>query len=117
MRIPRVKICGVKHAGHARAAFEAGAGAIGINFVPSSKRFIGSAAAARDLVKQCADVKCQWAGVFVDGSPDEMLELQKSLGLDILQLHGDESPESVAELCRRVPPSVAVWKAFRIATR
>jgi phosphoribosylanthranilate isomerase len=49
-------------------------------------------------------------GVFVDAPTAEVAALCKSLKLDAAQLHGDESPETVAEVAR----SFTVWKAFRV---
>lgn len=119
----RIKICGVKHPPHALLAAQAGAHAIGLNFAPGSKRFIGgvdrligSVEYAAKLLRVCSNARLGWAGVFVNPELDELLKLQETLKLDILQLHGDESPEFIRRLKARAG-SVKVWKAFRVAAQ
>jgi len=50
--------------------------------------------------------------VFVDSSRDEMARIADAVGLDLLQLHGDEPPEALAALPRRVIKAVRVGKGF-----
>ncbi len=49
-------------------------------------------------------------GIFVNAQPADVANVCESLKLDAAQLHGDESPENVAEVAR----SFTVWKAFRV---
>jgi phosphoribosylanthranilate isomerase len=51
-------------------------------------------------------------GVFVDAPAEEMQRVAEQVGLDLLQLHGDESPESLGGLARRVLKAVRVGKGF-----
>lgn len=53
------------------------------------------------------------AGVFVNESPDVMVEKATQFGLDALQLHGSESPEICLEMRRRLP-GLEIWKAFSV---
>ncbi len=101
----RVKICGVKRPADARACIEAGADAIGLNFVPESPRCIGGIPAARALIDAAgAPAELQWAGVFVNPSHDFVLECVQRLGIRIVQLHGEESPLELDRLRQALPP-------------
>lgn len=105
----RTKICGLKDPAALQAALDAGADAIGLVFYPPSPRAIGPADAAA-LVADAGDVTR--VGLFVD--PDNAL-LDRTLdgvALDIVQLHGAETPERVAEIGART--GLPTMKAFRI---
>ncbi len=107
-RSVRVKICGITTPEDALMALDAGADLLGLNFVPSSKRFVSPQLARqiRDLV----GVRAEVVGVVADLSLDRLEELRASSGVDSLQLHGSEPPELLA----RLPSSD--FKAVRIAT-
>jgi phosphoribosylanthranilate isomerase len=103
----RVKICGITTVEDAVVACQAGADAVGLNFYPGSKRYVPipravmiAGALARSVVK---------VGVFVNPDPDEVFEAFDRVGLDLIQLHGDEPPSFLAQLGRR-----GVIKAFRL---
>ncbi len=91
---PRVKICGVTRVEEARRAVELGAAMIGLNFYPPSPRAltVERARAIADAVRGEATV----VGVFVDRPEGEIEEIDRAVGLDLVQLHGDESPRCVA---------------------
>src|SRR5438093_234517 len=106
-----VKICGVKRVEHAMAAASAGAHAIGLNFVPESPRFIGTAERARELIAQTsAPVALRWAGVFANPIVQDVERAVEIAGLSIVQLHGEESAEYVAELRKKLRAAVSIWK-------
>ena len=104
-RRPLVKICGVTRVEDAEAAVELGADFIGLNFWPGSPRCVDAlrAAAISSAVRGAVGV----IGVFVNTSLEEVLARIAEARLDIVQLHGDESPDCVGEL-----PGPA-WRAFR----
>ena len=104
----RVKICGITSAADAQAAIEAGANLLGFNFYPKSPQHISEDRAAEIRSKLPKKVKA--VGIFVNRLPADVIALQSSLALDAVQLHGDESPETVAEIA----PVVPVIKAFRV---
>jgi phosphoribosylanthranilate isomerase len=104
----RVKICGITNSVDAIAAIEAGANLLGLNFYPKSPRHISEAEAAK--IRPQLPKKVEAVGIFVNALPAAVAALRKSLKLDAVQLHGDESAETVAEIARSVP----VFKAFRI---
>lgn len=84
-----VKICGVTTPEDAAFASGAGAGAIGVNFWPGSKRFVGEAARAAEVLAAIAPGVLK-IGVFVNAPAAEVLDVADRLGLDRVQLHGDE---------------------------
>jgi len=91
----RVKICGITRPEWARAAAEAGADAVGLLFAESPRR-VGPEQAAGII-----DVLPPWVapvGVFVDVPPAEVRRLAETLHLSAVQLHGDEPPETLAEI-------------------
>ena len=87
----KVKICGLTRAEDALAAAEAGADAVGLNFVAGSPRCLDPARAEEIAARIPASI-CK-VGVFVDAPRDEVLALAERIGLDALQFHGEESPE------------------------
>jgi phosphoribosylanthranilate isomerase len=103
-----VKICGITNGTDARRAVEAGADFLGFNFYPKSPRYI-EPAKARQIARRLP-AKVSVVGVFVNESEETMLEIARTVGLDFLQLHGDESPEMVLRLKRTLP----VIKAIRV---
>jgi len=104
----RVKICGITNSTDALAAIDAGANLLGFNFYAKSPRHITEAEAAR--IRARLPKKIQAVGIFVNASPAEVTALRKSLKLDAVQLHGDETPDSVAQIARLM----RVIKAFRV---
>jgi phosphoribosylanthranilate isomerase len=104
-----VKICGITRVED--AAFAAGEGAdfIGFNFWPQSKRYV-SPQLALTLVE--AAIPATIVGLFVNSTADEIDLIAEAVGLDIIQLHGDEPPDFVASLRDR---GLIVWKAHSIA--
>lgn len=105
-----VKICGVTSKVDALTAIDLGASAIGLNFVASSPRCIdvAQARAIADAI-HATNAKVQVVGVVADRSLDELRALVRDAGLDCLQLHGDESPETLSPLLPHA------YKAVRIA--
>jgi phosphoribosylanthranilate isomerase len=104
----KVKICGITNWVDARRAVAEGAELLGFNFYAGSPRYVEPAKAKRivsRLPKQTLVV-----GVFVNESEQKMLEIARAVGLDALQLHGDETPAMVARLKRSFP----VIKAIRV---
>jgi phosphoribosylanthranilate isomerase len=104
----RVKICGITNWADAKAATDAGADALGFNFYAGSPRKI-SVSHARQIVRHMPR-RVSAVGVFVDAPAAHVLKIARAVKLGIVQLHGDESPETVARLARHFP----VIKAFRV---
>lgn len=107
-----VKICGLSTEETVAAAIEAGAGLVGFVFYPPSPRAVTPDQVAR-LVKPVPSTVSK-VGLFVD--PDDTL-LDRVLtltGLDLIQLHGLEPPERVAQIRERFRRPV--MKAIRVGT-
>jgi phosphoribosylanthranilate isomerase len=102
----QVKICGVTTVKDAVAAAAAGADAIGLNFWSRSRRLV-SVDTARDISAKVRGVVR--VGVFVNATADEIAGTADAVGLDWIQLHGDEP----AELLSQLPPKLRVTRAFR----
>ncbi len=103
-----IKICGITRPEDARASVEAGADAIGLNFYPQSSRAIdGERAREIIAVLPASIIK---VGLFVNAEPAEICRTGNALGLDLIQLHGDEPPELLSALGGR-----PIMKAFRPA--
>jgi phosphoribosylanthranilate isomerase len=114
MAAVKVKICGVTNWTDARQACEAGADFLGFNFWPRSPRYI-TPAKARLIVRRLPEGVAA-VGVFVDETEAKTLKIARTVGLDYLQLHGDESPDSVARLGRILPviKAIRVRESFRL---
>jgi phosphoribosylanthranilate isomerase len=110
-----VKICGITNWADARRAIEGGADFLGFNFVATSPRYVTPAKARLMVEKLPSSVSA--VGVFQNEKEAKMLEIARSVGLDQLQLHGDETPAMVARLRRRlgVIKALRVKKPFRAA--
>lgn len=107
-----VKICGIRDSETAQAAAEAGADAIGLNFYANSPRVV-SPAVAGDIVsrlRSLSECKVEPVGVFVNHPPEEIRLICRQCKLGTVQLHGDESPEIVAELAE----DFRIIRAFRV---
>ncbi len=105
MKPPQVKVCGITSAHDARLAVELGAAYLGFNFYPGSPRFL-SIERAREIA-DAVEGRARLVGVFVNAPGPEVEKIADAVGLDLLQFHGDESPEWIAPFAARA------IKAFR----
>lgn len=101
-----VKICGITNVEDGLAACEAGADAVGFVFWPTSPRAVDATTARR--IGQALPASIARVGVFVDADRPTLERTAEEAGLDLLQLHGSESPRDMEGLPRRV------WKALRV---
>ncbi len=96
MRV-RVKVCGITSYEDAALACDAGADAVGFNFYAGSPRFIAPAA-AREITRRLPALAVS-AGVFVNvADPAEIAGIARAAGIQVIQLHGDET----AAYCSRL---------------
>jgi phosphoribosylanthranilate isomerase len=103
----QIKICGITTVDDARLTVAAGADAVGLNFYPKSPRFVDleqAKAIAGVLPRETVKV-----GLFVNAPAEQILRAFDAVPLDLIQLHGDESPELLAQLAGR-----PVMRAFRV---
>ncbi|WP_428624875.1 phosphoribosylanthranilate isomerase [Sedimenticola sp.] len=94
----RVKICGITRTEDALAAVRLGADAIGLVFYAPSPRAVTVAQAAKIIRSLPPFVTT--VGLFVNASADELVAVLEAVPLDLLQFHGDESPEACARYGR-----------------
>lgn len=108
----RVKICGINSAGALAAAAAAGADDVGFVFFAASPRGVTPAqAAAISASRPGGPLR---VGLFVDPDDATLAATLAEVPLDVLQLHGEESPARVAEIRARF--GLPVMKAIGIAT-
>jgi phosphoribosylanthranilate isomerase len=103
-----VKICGITNPGDARVAADAGADAVGFIFADSPRCVDAEEARRISIALPDNVIK---VGVFVDEEPAEILRISREVGLDLAQLHGDETPEAVTAV---QDAGVKVIKALRV---
>jgi phosphoribosylanthranilate isomerase len=98
MRSVRVKICGITSPEDADRCHALGADYLGVIFAASPRRVT----AARAAEIRAAVPEAKLVGVFADADPDEIVATAHRAGLDLLQLHGCETPSACSELASRV---------------
>jgi phosphoribosylanthranilate isomerase len=111
----RIKICGITRIEDAMLAAESGADAVGLNFASAAKRRIAPEAAK--AIVAALPPMVQTVGVFVDATSEYIRTVIAQTGIAMVQLHGSEPAEQVAELAplpvlRAVPvrdTTTATW--------
>jgi len=106
-----VKICGITRVEDAEAAVQAGADAIGINFVARSARCCARSQAVR-IVEAVAEAITVY-GVFADAGRERIEETVRTVGLGGIQFHGGESDDAVSGWGLPVIRAVAVDSSER----
>ena len=107
----KVKICGITNLEDARHSIACGADALGFNFYDKSPRYISTDMAKR-IIEQLPDT-IEIVGVFVNEKTDRIVEIADAAKLDMIQLHGDETPEFTSVVA--VKTGLPVIKAFRVS--
>jgi phosphoribosylanthranilate isomerase len=101
----KVKICGITNLEDALLAIGMGADALGFIFAKSPRRI--TAKEARTIIHSLPPL-VKTVGVFVNEEPARIKEIKSFCGFDLVQLHGEESPE----ICQDLMPHAV--KSFRI---
>lgn len=103
----KIKICGIKTIQDALAAMDAGADMLGFNFYPKSPRAIdvGRCRDVMSVMRKYGHIMC--VGVFVNAYAAEIRATLDTCGLNLAQLHGDETAEMMQSFYGRA------FKAFR----
>jgi len=82
---------------------------LGFIFYPKSKRFVGMEPSQKIMAIVPDSVKK--VGVFVDEAPEKVLETVQNWNLDVVQLHGNETPE----YCQQIQDlGITIFKAFSV---
>lgn len=104
----KIKICGLTRQEDAIAASTLGADILGFNFVPGSKRYLNPYS-AREIIKSLPPFISK-VGIFANEDPEVINELTGFLGLDAVQLHGDEDDRYCVDI------KAPVIKALRVGS-
>ncbi len=107
----RVKICGLRDVAAVQAAVDAGAAYVGLVFFPKSPRNVTIAEAATLALAVPPGVAK--VALVVDADDALLDDITANVPIDILQLHGHETPERVAEIRARY--GLPVMKAVGVA--
>ena len=102
----RVKVCGITNLEDALLCESEGADALGFIFYNKSKRYI-KPDTVKEIIKHLSPFTMK-VGVFVNESPHFINDTAKNLNLNIVQLHGEETPDIVNKV------NFQVIKSFRI---
>lgn len=103
----KIKICGLREPAHALTAAEAGADFIGMVFAPVRRRVsIEEAQAIVEAVRASGTARPKVVGVFVNAPVAEIHEIAARVGLDMVQLSGDEDEDYLARV--RLPMIKAI---------
>jgi len=94
----RIKFCGITRSEDALAAAECGADAIGLIFAEGSPRQLDTATAA--AIAAAVPVFVSRVALFRDASPERVREVIHSVAIELLQFHGEESPDYCAQFNR-----------------
>lgn len=90
----KVKVCGMREAENIHEIEALGIDLMGFIFWPKSSRYVSE-------VPGYMPTSCKRVGVFVDEDPEQVMRIADTYALDIIQLHGSESPEAVRRLHNR----------------
>ena len=112
MPAPAIKICGISTPEALDAAIDARADHAGFVFFDKSPRNVGLNTAA--MLGQRAAGRIARVGLFVDASDAAIAEAVAAAGLDVLQLHGSETPQRAGQI--RALFGLPVWKALSVAS-
>jgi phosphoribosylanthranilate isomerase len=104
-----IKVCGITQLKQLQQLDGLDIDFAGMIFYKDSPRYAGDSISAKDLKN--SDFELKKVGVFVNADYDEIMQVVEDYGLDVVQLHGDETPE----LCESLSEDVEVIKAFKVA--
>ncbi|HEV8269887.1 MAG TPA: phosphoribosylanthranilate isomerase [Chitinophagaceae bacterium] len=104
-----IKVCGITQFKQLQQLDALNIDYAGLIFYKDSPRYMGGKITGKQI--KDADFDIKKVGVFVNPTYSELLDAIDEYGLDIVQLHGNETPE----MCEELSGEVEVIKAFRIA--
>jgi phosphoribosylanthranilate isomerase len=107
----KLKVCGITQARQLKQLDELGVDYAGLIFYERSVRYVLNKLKSKDV--QQMSLSLQKVGVFVNASQEDITTQVELYGLDLVQLHGDETPA----FCSHISNNVTVIKAFRITQR
>jgi phosphoribosylanthranilate isomerase len=105
----RVKVCGMTEIDQVKQLDAMGVDFAGFIFYPKSPRYVVRHLTGEQIKR--ARLRVGKVGVFVNASYDDVMRQVDSYGLDMIQLHGDETPR----LCEQLANYITVIKVFRVS--
>lgn len=111
-----IKICGITRVEDALVAVEEGASMLGLVFAAESPRYVDPARAREIAVaarsgESAGDAGLEIVGVFRNQSPEIIRAIAETVGLDLVQLHGEEDDAAIAAIGRPVIKAISVGDA------
>ena len=106
-----IKVCGMREPGNIREVESLEIDLLGFIFYPGSSRYVGDSCESADAIRGCTKPK---VGVFVNEPIEIILERAARCRLDLIQLHGDETPSLCHDL-RKL--GYTVIKALSISSK
>ena len=104
----KIKVCGMRDAENIREVEALGVDCMGFIFYEGSSRYVSTKPAY-------LPTQCKRAGVFVSSTVTEILEKCDEFGLDIVQLHGNESADFCSDLRKMLPTDIQIIKMLSIS--
>ena len=118
-RIPKIKICGMTNKKDTLAIVKLKPDYLGFIFDSQSKRYI-EPRLAREIIysmRKKHGNRINFVGVFVNQDINKVKQIIKTCGLDVVQLHGEETPKYIFELKKICKKEPKIWKTVIIKTR
>ena len=107
----KIKICGITKLDQLIAIDKLGIDFAGMIFYPASPRYILNKLNSKQVAE--TTLKLKKVGVFVNATEEDIMTMVDAYHLDLVQLHGDETPG----FCKQISNKISVLKAFRINER
>ena len=104
-----IKVCGMRDAENIREVEALGIDLMGFIFRPKSSRYVSER-------PSYLPTQCKRVGVFVNENIGKVEHIAEDYALDFIQLHGSESSDFICQLRSLCGDSIAIIKAFNIAT-
>ena len=104
-----IKVCGITQLKQLQQLDALEIDFAGMIFYKGSPRYVGDKLSKKEI--KSADFDIKKTGVFVNQGYDEIMKAVEDYDLDVVQLHGDESPQ----LCKKISAETELIKVFRIA--
>lgn len=111
-KMPRIKLCGISSVKDVDVINEVQPDYIGFIFAPSRRQVTWDKA---QQIKERLSPFIKTVGVFVDESTDVIIKIARSLPLDVVQLHGEESEDDIKAIKKAT--GCAVWKAVHVKNK
>ncbi len=106
-----IKVCGITQVKQLQQLDGMDISFAGLIFAKHSPRYVGGKLEPERVLEMDLDIKK--VGVFVDAGFHEIMDIVEAYGLDVVQLHGDESPY----LCEELSAETEVIKSFAIGEK